>query len=156
MKPALQTLAVLLIVTAVLEAILPQSRSKRAFHVLCAVVLFASLVQPLKGFDFSALELETLFTLPESVGTQMQEQNETARSLAVKTGAETAAKNALESAQIPFTHVMAHCEAQGKEIDLPRLSVTGVPSAQQTRARQILQELFGTGTAINIDTEEEK
>ena len=154
MKPALQSLSVLLIVTAVLEVLLPPGKTKRAFHMLCAVVLFACVLQPLRHFDFSALELESLFTPEESAAVQMQRQNETALLLAVKTGAETAAKNALENAGLPFARVTAHCEEAGEEIVLSKLTVTGVPAEASLQAQRVLRALFKTETAIVIGTEE--
>lgn len=154
MKPALQSLSVLLIVTAVLEVLLPPGKTKRAFYVLCAVVLFACVLQPLRHFDFSALELESLFTPEESAAVQMQRQNETALLLAVKTGAETAAKNALENAGLPFARVTAHCETQGEEIVLSKLTVTGVPAEASLQAQRVLRALFKTETVLDIRTEE--
>ncbi len=149
----LRDLSLVLIVCALLDAVLPPSRGKRAFRLLCAVVIFCALLSPLKGFDLSDLRPEALLTETSELEALAQSQSDAALRIAARRGWETAAAETLRNAGVPFRFVRARCETENGQPRLLSLAVTGVPAAKSEAARNALVSLC-EGAPLSIITEE--
>ena len=154
MRGALLSFSLLVIVSAVLEAVLPPSGGKRAFHVLAAVVLFSALLSPLKSFDLSALDPEVLLTQRQEFSENAERENETALLLAASVGWKNAALDTLQSADVTGAQVDVLCDVQDGQVVLQKLTVRGIAPQQAALARRTLHELCGDSARISIITEE--
>ena len=139
--------ALMLILCAVLECLLPPGGGKKAFRVLCGVVVFASAAAAFRGFDVSELDLD----LPEisSLSQESDARANRALLLAGETGSRRAAQDALQGAGIAFDDVQTLCAAEGEGVSVRSVTVTGVENGQAQRANRTLAALF-PGASISV------
>ncbi len=152
MKQTLLQLSVILILSAVLENILPPSAGKRAFHLLCSVVIFASLASAAGQINLSSFSLGHLLPPAQENEQQMESRRADAVLLAAETGYASAAAKVLQEASVAFSSVHAQCETQNETVVLKKLTVSGVAQESQTAAQNALAAVC-SGAKIEFITE---
>lgn len=140
MKTALQNISLILILSAVLESILPQSNGKRAFRLLCGVAIFTVLVSSVRQIDFQNLNFDDPETVFEQTSQDLSTKTDSALLLAANQGYAQAAADTLRSAGVPFRSVHAMCELNEEALALKKLIVIGVePEGKETAANALLK-----------------
>ena len=153
LKQLLQNLSLVLIVSAVLESILPPSGGKRAFHLLCGVVIFAAVASSIKGLNLQTFHADEILLSAPDTSQQMESRQNSALLLAAESGCASAAKDALEKARIPFSEIHAACEMNGGSVQLRKLTVSGTKTADRTAAHEVLAPLCENAQIVFVPEE---
>lgn len=153
LKPLLQNVSLALILCAVLESVLPPSKGKRAFHLLCGVVIFTTLISSLRDMDLQNLQVDDWLTFSLQTSQEFQAQQNDALLLAAEKGYESAAVDALRDSVVAFSSVTAQCSIENETVTLQELTVAGVAEESKVIAQSALSSIC-EGAKISWVTEE--
>ncbi|MFI3142141.1 MAG: hypothetical protein R3Y27_07555 [Clostridia bacterium] len=129
------------ILSGVLLSIIPKSKMKSAFNMLCISILIYTIVFPLSSYDLTSLDFDSLLSINTELEQDYEEQNERLTIQTSETIIEETIKEQLSENKIEFDEVQVICVYEDENLVIDDINVIGDFTEQES---EIISEIIIT------------
>lgn len=118
-------IALVSILSGVLLSIVPQSKLKSSFKMLCVSILIYTIVFPLSSYDLTQLDFSDLLSMQEELEQEYEEQNERLTQQTSEAALEEVLRQELEENNIEYDEIAVTCTYEGENLVIDGIIIKG-------------------------------